>query len=136
MATTTAVRAGDEIPQLTVVVSRKLIDDFSVMANDRNPVHMNDEFARGRGFPGAIAHGAIAASFLLRMLTQWLGAWPVNGDDLEITFISPVLVGTAVTAKGVVEAVEGQHLICKVWCENDQGQKAIIGTARIASRTD
>jgi 3-hydroxybutyryl-CoA dehydratase len=134
MVSASTARAGDEIPPLTVVVSRKLIDDFSVMANDRNPVHMNDEFARKRGFPGAIAHGAIAASFLLRMLTRWLGAWPVNGDDIEITFISPVLVGTAVTAKGVIEAVDGQHLVCKVWCENDKGQKAIVGTARIAPR--
>lgn len=134
MATKIAARAGDEIPPLTVKVSRKLIDDFSVMANDRNPVHLDDEFARKRGFPGAIAHGAIAASFLLRMLTKWLGSWPVKGDDLEITFISPVLVDTTVTAKGVVEAVDGNQMVCKVWCENQKGEKAIVGTARIASR--
>jgi 3-hydroxybutyryl-CoA dehydratase len=125
---------GEHIPPVTVVVSRELIDQFSEFANDRNPVHLDDEFARRRGFPGAIAHGAIAASFLLRMLTSWLGEWPRKGDDVEITFISPVLVGTAVTATGVVESVEDGQLLCDVWCEAQDGKKLLVGKARVAAR--
>lgn len=135
MNTATISRVGEHIPPVTVVVSRELIDQFSEFANDRNPVHLDDEFARTRGFPGAIAHGAIAASFLLRMLTSWLGEWPRKGDDLEITFISPVLVGTAVTAAGVVvESVDDGQLLCDVWCEAQDGKKLLVGKARVASR--
>ena len=134
MTTVATHHAGDQIRPLNVEVSRKLIDDFSEMANDRNPVHLDDEFARARGFPGAIAHGAIAASFLLRMLTLWLGEWPLKGDDLEITFISPTLVGASVTAKGVVQSVQDGWLHCDIWCETDDGKKVIVGKARVAPR--
>jgi len=130
----TIFRSGETIQPLTVVVSRELINKFSEFANDRNPVHLSDEFARERGFPGAIAHGAIAASFLLRMLTGWLGEWPLRGDELEITFISPVLVGASVTAKGVVESVSDGWLQCDVWCETQDGTKVIVGKARVAPR--
>ena len=134
MNNATITRIGEHIPPVTVMVSRGLIDKFSEFANDRNPVHLNDEFARQRGFPGAIAHGAIAASFLLRMLTTWLGEWPRKGDDLDITSISPVLVGTAVTATGFVESVEDDWLVCQVWCEAQDGKKLLVGKARVAPR--
>lgn len=136
MLTAAKIRTGDEIQPLTVVVTRKLIDEFSEFAKDRNPIHLDDEFARARGFPGAIAHGAIAASFLLRMMTNWLGEWPRNGDELEISFIAPVLVDAAVTAKGLVESEESGWLLCDVWCETDDGTKVIVGKARVAPRTE
>jgi 3-hydroxybutyryl-CoA dehydratase len=132
--TATSFSPGQEVRPLTVKVSRELIAEFSEFANDRNPIHLDDEFARGRGFPGAIAHGAIAASFLLRMLTQWLGEWPLEDDELEITFISPVLVDASVTAKGVVESVDDGWLVCDVWCETQDGKKVIAGKARVAPR--
>lgn len=126
---------GEEIPPLSVPMTRELIRAFGEMADDRNPVHFDDAFAQSRGFPAAIAHGAIPASFLLRMLTAWLGAWPIERDDLAITFIGPTLVGDVVTARGVVEAVADDALVCDVWCENQRGQKLIAGKARVAARS-
>lgn len=129
-----AYSPGTAIPPLTVPITRELIRGFGELANDRNPVHFDDEFARKRGFPAAIAHGAIAASFLVRMLTGWLGAWPLERDDLSITFIAPVFVGDAVTARGAVTAIERDSLLCDIWCENQRGEKLIVGKARVAPR--
>ncbi len=123
--------AGQEIPAVSMKVTRALIDAFGEIANDRNPVHFDDDFARGRGFAGAIAHGAVSASFLFEMMSRWLPDWPSSGDDMEMAFVAPVLVDDVVVARGVVESVGDGEAVCEVWCEKGDGRKVIAGKARV-----
>lgn len=37
------------------------IDRFSALSGDRNPLHMNPDFARSRGFTDRVAHGFLLA---------------------------------------------------------------------------
>lgn len=129
---TTMLAAGHDIPAVSTVVTRALIDAFGEIANDHNPVHFDDAFARSRGFAGAIAHGAITASFLFEMMSRWLPDWPREGDDMQVTFISPVLVDDEVIARGVVAQVADGAAVCEVWCEKAGGQKVVVGKARVA----
>jgi 3-hydroxybutyryl-CoA dehydratase len=125
------IEVGTAIPATPTQVTRALIDQFGEIANDFNPVHFDDEFARGRGFAGAIAHGAVSASLLFEMMVHWLPDWPLAGDNMEIAFVAPVLVGDSVTAKGVVESIGDGKAVCEVWCEKAAGKKVIAGKAHV-----
>jgi acyl dehydratase len=125
-------RAGDPIPSQTFHVTREMIDAFGDIANDHNPVHFDDEFARSRGFAGAIAHGSISASFLIEMLGSWLDDWPLDRDSIDISFVAPVLVNDHVTARGTIASVGAEEMQCDIWCENAAQKKVIAGTARIS----
>jgi acyl dehydratase len=125
-------RVGDHIRPLTFHVTRDVIDAFGDIANDHNPVHFDDEFARSRGFAGAIAHGSISASFLIDMLSGWLADWPLDRDSIDISFIAPVLVNDHVTARGTIVSIGSDEMQCDIWCENEAQKKVIAGTARIS----
>lgn len=126
-------RVGDEIPAATLPIAATMMRDFGVLIDDRNPVHFDDAFARKKGFPAAIAHSAIGSSLLLRMLTQWLGTWPLQGDEIELAFTAPVLVGYQLTARGACVEVGERASRWDVWCENQDGKKVIVGSAQIAT---
>lgn len=131
MVSNTMFQVGTEIPPLAQTVTRQLVDEFGALANDFNPIHFDDEFARKRGFRCSIAHGAIAASFLVNMMTRWLKTWPVQNDQINITFVAPVLVGDHVTARGTVEQVSAESVVCDLWCENQDGKRVIVGKAHV-----
>lgn len=124
-------RVGDEMPPFTASIAAKMMEEFGILIDDRNPVHFDDDFARNKGFPAAIAHSAVGSSLLLRMMTKWLGAWPLRGDEIEIAFVAPVLVGYELTARGLCTEVTEHASFWDVWCENQDGKKLIAGTARI-----
>lgn len=124
---------GDEIPPLVLPIAREMMERFAVLIDDRNPVHLDDAFAQAKGFPAAIAHSAVGSSLLLRMLTAWLGAWPLRGDALDLSFVAPVLVGAALTARGRCVEAGSDVSVWDVWCENQDGRTVIAGKARIAA---
>ncbi len=68
-----APSVGDEIPPLTFAIGREMMEQFGVLIDDRNPVHFDDDFAKAKGFPAAIANSAVGSSLLLRTLTTRLG---------------------------------------------------------------
>lgn len=124
------LRVGAELPALSAFIDRAAMERFGELIEDRNPVHFDDEFAQKKGFAAAIAHSAVGSSLLLRMLTKFLGAWPIKGDHIDISYRSPVLVGDTLTARGICKERQAGAVICDVWCENQNGQKVIKGAAR------
>ena len=115
----------------TVAIESAMVERFGRLIGDTNPAHLDAAYARSKGFPGAIAHSAIGTSAILRMLARALGAWPVPGDEIEIAYIAPVLVGDTLTARGLctVEAVDAWQAEC--WCENQDGKKVLTASVRI-----
>jgi acyl dehydratase len=67
---------------------------FSTLVNDPNPVHVDAEFARGLGLPGAIAQGGLVVSALSRMFDR------ERITELDVTLLAPVPVGTTVLCEG------------------------------------
>lgn len=124
---------GDEIPPLSLAIGREMMERFGILIDDRNPVHFDDDFAKAKGFPAAIAHSAVGSSLILRMLTAWLGAWPLRNDGLDISFVAPVHVGYTLTARGRCIEVGEASSVWEVWCEMQEGKKVIAGKAQIAT---
>lgn len=126
---------GYEIP---VVVRREVtqarIDRWAEISVDFNPLHVDPDFARGTPFGSTISHGTLTITFIMEMLTRWLGdGWTKGGKLLGMKFVAPVTSGETVKAAGRVtgKRVQGKTQIveCEVWLEKEDGTRAIIGRA-------
>jgi 3-hydroxybutyryl-CoA dehydratase len=77
-------------------VDERTIELFGDASTDRNPLHFDDEFARGTQFGGRIAHGMITASFISAMIGTVL---PGDGSvylGQTLKFRAPVRPGDVV----------------------------------------
>jgi 3-hydroxybutyryl-CoA dehydratase len=77
-------------------VDDRTIELFGEASTDRNPLHFDDEFARGTQFGGRIAHGMITASFISAMIGTEL---PGDGSvylGQALKFRAPVRPGDVV----------------------------------------
>jgi hypothetical protein len=88
---------------------------FSSLVRDPNPVHVDPEFARDLGLPGAVAQGGLVVSVVSRML----GAEPVQ--ELDVRLLASVPAGTVLVCEGTARCVPGQeHLVDCVVRDDDE----------------
>jgi acyl dehydratase len=103
------VAVGDELPSLTVHVTRRDLVRYAGAALDFNPIHWNEKFAKDVGLPDVIAHGMLTMALAGRVLTQWVGD-PGKIIEYTVRFTRPVVVpnddkGAAVELSGKVRAI-------------------------------
>jgi acyl dehydratase len=53
--------------ELVNTFSREQIARYAEASGDRNPIHLDDDFARSVGLPGVIAHGLLQMGLLARV---------------------------------------------------------------------
>lgn len=138
MATQPRPRVGDYLPSsASLVVTQEMLDDWAVISDDFNPIHVDEEFSRTTRFGSTIAHGSWTIAFLMQMMTGWAGKnWRCGGRLRDIRFVKPVRPGDTVTARGMVAAICQEGLTstieCDVWLENQAGERTAVGTAKVA----
>jgi len=57
------LKIGDEF-STTRKITDELIRRFADLSGDYNPIHLDDEFAKGTRFGRRIAHGMLSAAFI------------------------------------------------------------------------
>lgn len=125
---------GDEVTPIVREITQEKINGWAKVSGDYNPLHVDPEFAKKNGpFGGTIAHGPMSIAFLSDMMTRWLGPGWASGGHLEVIFLAPIRPGDTVTAKGKVVDRQTQdgndRVVCQVFCENQRGEKVIVGKA-------
>ncbi len=113
-------------------VTERDMEDFARITGDTNPLHGNDEFAKGKGFAKRVVYGMLLASkfsYLVGMLIPGLNALYMTQD---IVFKIPVYVGEQLALKGTVLSKSESTRIIELKTEilNAEGKVAVEGTAR------
>ncbi|MCS7482391.1 MaoC/PaaZ C-terminal domain-containing protein [Umezawaea endophytica] len=67
------VTAGDQLPPLTLTITRADLVRYAGASLDFNPIHWNERFAQEVGLPGVIAHGMLTMGMAARVVTDWTG---------------------------------------------------------------
>jgi len=104
---------------------------FAELTGDRNPVHLDDEYAAGTRFGRRIAHGMLAASLISATLANELPGRGTVYLSQSLRFVAPVLPGDTVTARVEVKKVRGDKpiLTLETVCTNQRGEKLLEGEA-------
>ncbi|HEU4711060.1 MAG TPA: MaoC family dehydratase [Pyrinomonadaceae bacterium] len=119
--------------EITRTIAESDIDAFADVTGDRNPVHLDDEFAKNTRFGRRIAHGMLTASLISSVLANQL---PGEGSvylGQTLQFVMPVFPGDEVTARVTVIEVRENRPIVKLetLCVNQRGETVIRGEATV-----
>jgi acyl dehydratase len=120
------IQAGQSLPPLTKHVTVEQIQRYAEASGDRNPIHLDETFARSAGLPGVIAHGMLTMAFANQMLTDWLGDRSLL-KRLQGRFAGMVLPGDDVTASGTVASKDPQtrRVVINLVVVNQRGEKVL-----------
>lgn len=102
-------------------VTNQVYDGFISTFNDQNPLHVNEPFAKEKGFNGKVMHGAILNGFLSNFIGEQLPVKNVIVQTYKIAFLKPVYLNDTlllkVTIADVFESVN--CIILKYVFENE-----------------
>ncbi len=126
------IKVGDQA-SFEVVITSELVSKFVAITGDDNRLHLDDSFARQKGFGRRIAHGLLLASLFSKIVGQFF-----FGDDnlylaQTITFRKPIFVGDAVKVAGVVKnKIESVKILyIETTITTLDGEVALSGEARV-----
>lgn len=115
-----SVSVGEELPELRRVVTAADVAAYAEAGGDRNPLHLDDAFARSVGFDGVIAHGMFTMGHMATAVTTWAGPDAIV-ERVTAQFRAPVFMGEEIRAGGTVRAVDGDTVAVDTWVAVDRG---------------
>jgi acyl dehydratase len=118
------ISPGQALPSLTKHVTVEQIRRYAEASGDRNPIHLDETFARSAGLPGVIAHGMLTMAFANQMITDWLGDRALL-KRLQGRFAGMVLPGDDVTCSGSVASKDNEtrRLTINLVVTNQRGER-------------
>jgi acyl dehydratase len=124
------LRVGDAA-EITRTVTDEDVRAFAEVTGDRNPVHLDDEYAAGTRFGRRIAHGMFGASLISAVLANELPGRGTVYLSQTLRFNAPVFPGDTVTARVVVKQVREDKPVVtlETFCTNQRGERVVEGEA-------
>ncbi|EAP75271.1 MULTISPECIES: MaoC family dehydratase [Roseovarius] len=117
---------------LQKVVTDEDIEMFAQISTDRNPVHLDDDYAQDTIFEGRIAHGMLTAGLISAVIGEQLPGHGTVYMGQSLKFLAPVRPGDMVRAEveviGIDHAKRRVQLDCRCLVN---GKKVLVGEATV-----
>jgi 3-hydroxybutyryl-CoA dehydratase len=115
------------------IISAEDIDLFAHVSTDKNPIHIDEEYAASTPFGGRVAHGIMIASMISAVLGNDL---PGHGSiylGQTLKFLAPVRIGDMITVTvEVISLREDKRIVTlRTDCTNQEGTLVLTGEAII-----
>jgi len=91
---------------LTKEITDRDIELFAEVSTDRNPVHLDDAYARDTIFEGRIAHGMLTAGLISAVIGEQLPGHGTVYLGQSLKFLAPVRPGDTVRAEVTVLSID------------------------------
>jgi 3-hydroxybutyryl-CoA dehydratase len=100
------------------IVTENDVVQFADISGDRNPVHLDEAYARTTRFKGRIVHGMLSASFLSTTIAARLPGPGTIYLTQNLSFRAPVRIGDKVEARVTVTDIirEKARVVLKTVC--------------------
>ena len=120
--------------QIHYIIKRFVDEDiltFSELSNDKNPIHLDSNFASKTNFGRKIVHGMLIASLFSGLLGEKLPGKGTIYLGQTITFIKPVFINEEVTASVEIKYIRKDKPIytLKTICETKLNGIVVDGEA-------
>jgi acyl dehydratase len=111
------------VTERSVTITREQISAYADASGDRNPIHLDDDFARSVGLPGVIAHGMLLMGLMASSVPE-----PDKLKQIGVRFGAIVVPGDTITFR--VDATGGGELELKA--TNQRGEPVLTkGSAAV-----
>ena len=120
------------VRHLRKVVTDRDIELFAEVSTDRNPVHLDDDYANDTIFEGRIAHGMLTAGLISAVIGEQLPGHGTVYMGQSLKFLAPVRPGDMVYAEVKVTDIDFSKRRVKMDCHcSVDGKKVLIGEATV-----
>jgi 3-hydroxybutyryl-CoA dehydratase len=124
---------GMPLPAMVKEVRQEDVNLYADASGDHNPIHIDEEFARGTEFGGTIAHGMLVMAYISELMTVAFGQNWLEGGSLDVRFRIPARPGDSIRVSGEITAVSREDTCivvkCRVDCRNERDEIIINGDA-------
>ena len=109
------IEIGMEV-SYTQTITDSDVKAFSGISGDKNPVHMDDEYAKNSRYKKRIAHGMLSASFFSALFGTKIPGEGCVYVAQSLRFKRPVYLDDTVVASVIVTSVDlkKKRVVCKV----------------------
>src|SRR5688500_7852248 len=118
----------------TKTIAEEDLARFIAVTGDDNPLHTDEEFARGTFFGGRIAHGLLSASLLSTVIGTLLPGTGAIYREQTLRLLRPVRPGDTLTATAEVREIrpDTRELALATWLATGPGERVTEGEAVVA----
>jgi len=97
-------------------------------------IHTDLASAISCGLPTRAASGAMFEGYLAELMIDLFGEEWLSSGEMSLTFIAIVNPGDMLISKAIVQSKQveesGLKFVMQVWCENQRGEKVVVGTTK------
>jgi len=117
----------------SVTVTDAMVRAFAELSGDKNPIHLDEEFAEKSIFGKRIAHGMIMGALISRVLATELPGPGAIYLSQELKFVAPVFIDETITIKLEVTKMreEKGFLTISTTAQKASGEKVAEGVALV-----
>jgi acyl dehydratase len=83
-------------------ITRDIHEGFSALFNDRNELHMSNEYAKSKGFAEKVMHGNILCGFLSCFVGELLPERNTIIHEMQIQYKKPCYIDDQLTLKATL----------------------------------
>lgn len=114
-------------------ITEEMVKAFAELTKDKNPIHLDEDFAKSTRFGKRICHGMLVASFISKVLGM---DFPGPGTVLikqQLKYRAPVCLGEEIEVKVKVNEIvpDKRRLILDTNVVKSDGVVAIEGLAEV-----
>lgn len=95
--------AAGATASIDFIVSAEELDQFANISGDHNPLHVDAEFARSKGFEGVVVHGALLVAKISQLIGMHLPGRDSVWTGLSLQFRKPLYIGRQARVEAIVE---------------------------------
>lgn len=119
---------------IDVHVSQKDIEMFAEHSGDVSPIHVDDEFAKSKGFESRVAHGALLTSYVSRLIGTLLPGENGLLQSVSMEFRKPCYADTDLRITGeVTHTIESINVIKIKIVVANKANDEIVATGKVQS---
>jgi 3-hydroxybutyryl-CoA dehydratase len=126
------LKVGDKAT-ITKQITKEMIVQFSELSEDRNPLHLDENFTKDTIFREPIAHGILVSSLISAVIANKL---PGKGSiylSQSLKFLKPVKHKDIITAEVIIDDIiyDKRRVKLITNCINENNEKVISGEALV-----
>ncbi len=107
------------------IVTAGMMESFLHLSGDDNPLHVDEAFAKNKGFSGRVVYGMLTASLYSCLAGVYLPGKHCFLQSVHADFLNPVFIGDTLTVSGKVAEKNDSvwQIVIRAVIRNQNGKK-------------
>lgn len=119
---------------IKIQMTKQLIEEYSQVSGDVNPIHLSKKAAHDAGYPKEVAHGMLSMAISTSLISPYLeGGWVLA--MYRVKFTSPLFVWDHLVIDRELVASDEEAVKLKILGNNQHGERILQGKIELVRKS-